>query len=292
MHYHQFLYERSISLQSLVYIDINRNFCWCALRSISLPEKHNSSKPVLYWSCMRLLQVCISINFFTREAQLFRACSILMLIGTFAGVHYHQFLYQRNITLQNLFYTDLAWDFYRCAFLSISLREKHNSSEPVLSWCSHGLLLVCITINFFNREAYLLRDSTLLILIGAFAGVHYHQFLYQRSISLKSLPYFDVNRDSCSYALVSILLQAKHSSSESVLFWCYHELLLVCIIINFFTREAYLLRACSIMILIGTFAGVHYHQFLYERNITLQNMFYIDVTTNFCWSTFRSISLR
>ena len=153
---------------------------------------------------------CIIINSFNREAYLFRICFKLIIIetfadvhyheflyqrsiisskpvlfwciiGTFAGVHYHQFLYERNIALQNLFYIYVNRDFCWCtllsislrdknklfktcsildvtrdlcwrAFSSISLREKHNSSKPVLCWCCHGLLLVCITTNLFTRE--------------------------------------------------------------------------------------------------------------------------------------------
>ena len=121
-----------------------------------------------------------------------------------------------------------------------------------------------------------------------FAGVHYHQFLYQRSISLKSLFYFDVNRDFCWCAFLSISLPEKHNSSEPVLFWCYHRdfcwYALTSISLH---SEAYLLRACSILMLIGTFAGEHYHQFLYERSISLQSLFYIDINRNFCWCALR-----
>ena len=132
-----------------------------------------------------------------------------MLPRTFAGVHFYQFLYERSISLQNLFCIDVTRDFAAVHY------------HPFLY--KRSITLQSLFYFDVNRD---------------FAGVHYHPFLYERSITLQSLFYFDVNRDFFWRALRSISLREKNNSSEPVLFLCYHELLLVYISINFFTREA------------------------------------------------------
>ena len=135
---------------------------------------------------------CIIIDFFTREAYLLRACSILMLIGTFAGVHFYQFLYERSITLQNLFYFDVNRNFCWCALRSVSLQRSITLQSPfyldiTTDFCYCALSSISLTEKHISSE-----PSSILL----------------------------CNRDFCWCALPSISLREKHTSSELVLSWC------------------------------------------------------------------------